>query len=368
MSVHLTNNVPNSYFEAKNSANWQNWKLAMENELDSLNKHKVWEIIQKPAKSKLIETKWVYSLKQDDAGKNMKYKARLVAAGFNQIKNIDYSESYSPVVNIESFRLLIALAAKLKLNVNFFYVKTAYLYGDLEEMVYVLPPPGYEKLIGDAKCDICANDLMVADTIQVPCAHLFCKECWNVYLTAKIVDGETHNILCPAYECSYVVPVDVIEKLVSPDMVKRYLQFDIKAFVESNPTMKWCPYPACARAVKLPDIEKINDELLAISFSTPPALSHSIDCGNGHYFCWECLGEAHAPCGCEKWREWHNKIAEIKPQELKNTYSESEEAENSLWMVTNSKPCPNCNCPIQRNEGCNHMKCTKASISRIISK
>ncbi|GFT96564.1 ankyrin repeat and IBR domain-containing protein 1 [Nephila pilipes] len=211
----------------------------------------------------------------------------------------------------------------------------------------------------ETMCDICATDLIVADTIQVPCAHLFCKECWNVYLTAKIVDGETHNILCPAYGCSYVVPVDVIEKLVSPDMVKRYLQFDIKAFVESNPTMKWCPYPACARAVKLPDIEKINDELLAISFSIPPSLSHSIDCGNGHYFCWECLGEAHAPCGCEKWREWHNKIAEIKPQELKNTYSESEEAENSLWMVTNSKPCPNCKCPIQRNEGCNHMKCTK---------
>ncbi|GFW15626.1 copia protein [Trichonephila clavipes] len=141
MSVHLVNNVPNSYFEAENSANWKNWKLAMENELDSLDKHKVWEIVQKPAKSKLIKTKWVYSLKQDDAGKNIKYKARLVAAGFNQIKNIDYSESYSPVVNIESFRLLIALAAKLKLNVNFFDVKTAYLYGDLEETVYVLPPP-----------------------------------------------------------------------------------------------------------------------------------------------------------------------------------------------------------------------------------
>ncbi|GFT96893.1 retrovirus-related Pol polyprotein from transposon TNT 1-94 [Trichonephila clavipes] len=45
MSVHLVNNVPNSYFEAKNSANWQNWKLTMENELDLLDKHKVWEIV-----------------------------------------------------------------------------------------------------------------------------------------------------------------------------------------------------------------------------------------------------------------------------------------------------------------------------------
>ncbi|GFX69532.1 retrovirus-related Pol polyprotein from transposon TNT 1-94 [Trichonephila clavipes] len=93
MSVPLVNNVPNSYFEAENSANWKNWKFAMENELDSFDKHKVWEIAQKPAKSKLIKTKWVYSLKQDDVGKNIKYKARLVAAGFNQIKNIDYSQS-----------------------------------------------------------------------------------------------------------------------------------------------------------------------------------------------------------------------------------------------------------------------------------
>ncbi|GFW20847.1 retrovirus-related Pol polyprotein from transposon TNT 1-94 [Trichonephila clavipes] len=62
-----------------------------------------------------------------------------------------WTESYSPVVNMESFRLLIVLAAKLKLNVNFFDVKIAYLYGDLKETVYVLPPPGYEKLIGDDK-------------------------------------------------------------------------------------------------------------------------------------------------------------------------------------------------------------------------
>ncbi|GFX62251.1 retrovirus-related Pol polyprotein from transposon TNT 1-94 [Trichonephila clavipes] len=166
MSVHLVNNVPNSYFEAENSANWKNWKLAMENELDSLDKHKVWEIVQKPAKAKLIKTKWVYSLKQDDAGKNIKYKARLVAAGFNQIKNIDCSESYSPVVNIESFRLLIALAAKSKLNVNFFDVKTAYLYGDLEETVYVLPPPGYEKLIGDDKvCKLKKKVFMVCHSL-----------------------------------------------------------------------------------------------------------------------------------------------------------------------------------------------------------
>ncbi|GBN69512.1 Retrovirus-related Pol polyprotein from transposon TNT 1-94, partial [Araneus ventricosus] len=147
---NLACNVPNSYLEAKNSADWQNWEFAMKNELDSLNKHQVWEIVDRPAKTKLVKSKWVYSLKQSDDGET-KYKARLVAAGFNQIKNKDYLESYSPVVNIESFRLLIALASKLNLMVRFFDVKTAYLYSDIEETVYMLPPPGFERLVGDEK-------------------------------------------------------------------------------------------------------------------------------------------------------------------------------------------------------------------------
>ncbi|GBN25648.1 Retrovirus-related Pol polyprotein from transposon TNT 1-94 [Araneus ventricosus] len=150
MSTNLACNVPNFYLEAKNSADWQNWEFAMKNELDSLNKHKVWEIVDRPAKTKLVKSKWVYSLKQSDNGET-KYKARLVAAGFNQIKNKDYLESYSPVVNIESFRLLIALASKLNLMVKFFDVKTAYLYSDIEETVYMLPPPGFERLVGDGK-------------------------------------------------------------------------------------------------------------------------------------------------------------------------------------------------------------------------
>lgn len=53
------------------------------------------------------------------------------------------------------------------------------------------------------------------------------------------------------------------------------------------------------------------------------------------------------------------KISEVKPEELNAACTGSEEAANCLWLVTNSKPCPNCKSPIQKNEGCNHMKCSK---------
>lgn len=80
------------------------------------------------------------------------------------------------------------------------------------------------------------------------------------------------------------------------------------------------------------------------------------------------IGEAHAPCGCKQWQEWQVKIKEVKPEELKASCSGTEDAANCLWLVTNSKPCPNCKSPIQKNEGCNHMKCSKVRSNSVEKK
>ena len=70
--------------------------------------------------------------------------------------------------------------------------------------------------------------------------HIPCR-----YLTGKIEEGEAHNITCPGFQCSMLVPVDMIEKLVSRDMARRFLQFDIKvlktvAYIMSK-QMSFCP-------------------------------------------------------------------------------------------------------------------------------
>ncbi|XP_059475498.1 ankyrin repeat and IBR domain-containing protein 1-like [Neocloeon triangulifer] len=210
----------------------------------------------------------------------------------------------------------------------------------------------------DFVCEICTCPMPIWDEpIQMSCEHQFCFSCWNRYLTLKIQEGDAHHIFCPAFNCHILVPVDIIEHVVSAEMARRYLQFDIKAFVETNRSIKWCPLPGCGRAVRLPP--ESYDNSLSSANNGPLSTSHAVDCGNGHFFCWECLGEAHAPCGCEQWKEWQKKISDIKLEELETSCSGSEEAANCLWLVTNSKPCPNCKSPIQKNEGCNHMKCSK---------
>ncbi|KAF6197613.1 hypothetical protein GE061_008579 [Apolygus lucorum] len=201
----------------------------------------------------------------------------------------------------------------------------------------------------DFTCGICL--LPAPERKSLDCRHDFCIECWETYLNGKVLSDHVSSIECPANNCSMVVSYDFLHTIVSADISSNYRQLDIKEFVEQNRSIKWCPVGGCGRGVKFtPQIEQGNTA----------NTSHAVDCGEGHYFCWECLGEAHAPCSCLDWTKWINEIATVKPEELQDSVSGRwQEAANSLWLVTNSKPCPNCGSHIQKGDGCNHIKCVK---------
>jgi hypothetical protein len=85
----------------------------------------------------------VFKLKRDEAGVIVKHKARLVARGFVQRKDIDFDDTFTPVARMESLRLLFALAAQEGWRVHHMDVKSAFLNGDLKEEVYVHQPSGF---------------------------------------------------------------------------------------------------------------------------------------------------------------------------------------------------------------------------------
>ncbi|XP_059909835.1 ankyrin repeat and IBR domain-containing protein 1-like isoform X1 [Gadus macrocephalus] len=209
-----------------------------------------------------------------------------------------------------------------------------------------------------ALCGICMCSMsLFEEPVDMSCGHEFCRVCWEGFLNLKIQEGDAHNIFCPAFDCFQLVPVEVIESVVSREMDRRYLQFDIKAFVENNPAIRWCPRAGCERAVRLNSQETRGSSANPLSFALLRA--PAVDCGKGHLFCWECQGEAHEPCDCDVWKLWLQKVSEMRPQELGGVSEAYEDAANSLWMLTNSKACANCKSPIQKNEGCNHMQCAK---------
>ncbi|GJR09094.1 retrovirus-related pol polyprotein from transposon TNT 1-94 [Tanacetum coccineum] len=101
-------------------------------------------LVDLPNGKRAIDSKWVFKNKKDERGIVIKNKARLVAQGYTQEKGIDYDEVFAPVARIEAIRLFLAYASFKDFMVYQMDVKSAFLYGKIEQEVYVCQPPGFE--------------------------------------------------------------------------------------------------------------------------------------------------------------------------------------------------------------------------------
>ncbi|GKE75610.1 putative ribonuclease H-like domain-containing protein, partial [Tanacetum coccineum] len=117
---------------------------AMQEELLQLKLQQVWILVDLPHGKKAIRTKWVFKNKKDERGIVIRNKARLVAQGYRQEKCIDYEEVFALVARIEAIRLFLAYASFMGFLVYQMDVKSAFLYGTIEEEIYVTQPPGFQ--------------------------------------------------------------------------------------------------------------------------------------------------------------------------------------------------------------------------------
>ena len=149
----------------------------MQQEINSLHKHDVWTLTELPEGRKVIGSKWVFKVKHNADGSVEKHKARLVAQGFSQKHGVDYDETFSPVVRFESIRTVIALAVKKGLKMHQMDVKTAFLYGELEEEVYMRQPEGF--VVEGQEHLVCKLNKSLYGLKQSP-------RCWNHVLDEQL--------------------------------------------------------------------------------------------------------------------------------------------------------------------------------------
>ncbi|KAF2920735.1 hypothetical protein DAI22_08g233700 [Oryza sativa Japonica Group] len=177
-------------------------------------------------------------------------------------------------------------------------------------------------------CGICFEGYSSDVMSSADCDHFYCHECWEGYISAAISDGPgCLSLRCPDPSCGAMVLQNMINKLAKDDDKVRYARFILRAYVEDSKKTKWCPAPDCTCAV-----EFVSDG------------NYDVSCNCKFSFCWNCTEEAHRPVNCETVSRWI----------LKN----SAESENMNWILANSKPCPKCKRPIEKNQGCMHMTCT----------
>jgi hypothetical protein len=72
-----------------------------------------------------------------------RYRERLVVKGYAQKEGIDFNEIFSLVVRLTTIRVVLVMCAIFDLHLEQLDVKTAFLYGELEEEIYMLQPEGF---------------------------------------------------------------------------------------------------------------------------------------------------------------------------------------------------------------------------------
>eukprot|EP00253_Pinus_taeda_P035868 PITA_35868 len=117
----------------------------MDEEINSIERNKTWDLVELPKGKEAIGVKWVYKTKRNAEGKIERHKARLVVKGYKQQYGRDYEETFAPAVRMETVRAVLSIAAQKKWKVYQMDVKSAFLNGVLMEEVYIEQPLGYEK-------------------------------------------------------------------------------------------------------------------------------------------------------------------------------------------------------------------------------
>ena len=140
-------NEPKTFQEAWHSPvkeERENWQKAIRKEIKSMIDRGVWRKVEKkniPSNTRLIGNKWVFKIKRDGT-----YRARLVALGYSQIPGVDYTDNFAPVAHDVSFRIALPRMMVEKLDSLVMDVETVFLYGDIEEEIFMKSPVGMEEI------------------------------------------------------------------------------------------------------------------------------------------------------------------------------------------------------------------------------
>lgn len=177
-------------------------------------------------------------------------------------------------------------------------------------------------------CGICFCDPPMA---LLPCADPgYCAECWEQYVRTSVRDGKgCLDLRCPFVGCGERLRPSHTRRLLPEDLRARFDQFLLQSFVDDNPSLRWCPGPGCDRAAWL----------------STAAPTKEVQCVCGFSWCFTCKEDWHAPVQCNVVEEWNKKNRDT--------------SQDATWILANTKPCPKCKNPIEKNGGCMHMTCRK---------
>jgi ankyrin repeat/IBR domain-containing protein 1 len=208
-------------------------------------------------------------------------------------------------------------------------------------------------MLESCECDVfVAGDVADPGRRMLSCSpkgHKYCVDCWSTHVRIQVLDNGLGCLPCPGYKCGELLHFKWAQLLLrDSDSQKRLIGQRKRHIIDCSKSLQKCPVDNCNYVVK------INPQK-----STIP---QSAMCGSQHMFCIKCLQEAHSPFSCERLPAWHQLVMDeigtlnVKGSESLNGLEANPDLANALWVAANTKRCPRCSTPIEKDEGCNHMR------------
>ena len=169
------------------------------------------------------------------------------------------------------------------------------------------------------------------DVTIAPCGHFLWNICFYGFLSSAVKDGpQSIRTVCPISKCGDIISPEMFKNVINPDQYKIYDKYYTNYFVDCCKAIKWCPAPGWTKAVYHPELNAID-----------------VFCEWGKGFCFYCGQEAHVPVECYYLQMFMEKLKEGEEEGITSS--------SDLWIKVNSKICPKCKSPIEKNQGCMHM-------------
>ena len=223
-----------------------------------------------------------------------------------------------------------------------------------------------ERLFADSffECEICFLNLPGSKCKRLDsCGHVHCCDCLRLHITTKIESGDVTTISCPSRACKQLLPLNIIQELVSSDLFKRFDTLLLQRTLDRMGDVVYCPRPTC-QCVTLKEEDGSN-------MAQCPRCRFS--------FCVHCKHAWHGVSPCKLLpqeskdfmvlRETWESLDPSERQQLQIQYGKAkletafQEYDSQQWLKSNAQLCPNCNAKIQKALGCNKMTCTQCHSS-----
>lgn len=138
----------------------------MDSKYTTLMNNGTWSLVEWKPHMHVVDNKWVYRIEFNSDGSFQRFKARLIAKGFQQQLGIDFAETFSPVVKLSTIRVILSLAATYDWEIQQIDIDNTFLHGTLTEDVYMTQPAGY--VDSNRPTAVCKLHKAIYDLRQAP--------------------------------------------------------------------------------------------------------------------------------------------------------------------------------------------------------